>query len=211
MDMMRIPLLGLLLSGYLALPGCAGGGGGLGTIGDILGGVGLPGTGTPEQGQLSAEVQSVDTRQQQIHLRTQEGQSGTVFYDQSTVVVYRQEQYPVTALERGDLVLVQVQQDSRNNLYASRIDVQQSVQERTGTTSPGGGGLQQFAGRVGQIDYERGYFELQTDYSGTLTVSLPYNPPSATVDQFRRLRRGDTVRIEATPVSNDRVELYRFI
>ena len=55
----------------------------------------------------------------------------------------------------------------------------------------------QFTGRVGQIDYERGLFILQTQ-NGNYTVSLPYNPPQATVDYFRRLRTGDNVRLEAT-------------
>jgi hypothetical protein len=55
-----------------------------------------------------------------------------VRYDQQTAVVYQNQQYPVTALEQGDVVNLQVVQNGSNDLYASRIDVVQSVQDRTG-------------------------------------------------------------------------------
>ena len=91
------------------------------------------------------------------------------------------------------------------------VNVQQSVQERTGQGGAGGvGQMQQFTGRVGQVDYQRGMFQLQTSYSGNVVVTLPYNPSSTTVNQFNRLRNGDSVRLEGTQVGNGRVELYRF-
>lgn len=195
----------------VALSGCAGTN--LGALGDILGGAmgGMGGAG--QQGQLVVEVQGVDTRQQVIAVRTEQGQQGNVLYDQNTIVVYQNQQYPVTALERGDVVAMQVQQTQQGAPYASRIDVQQSVQERTGQTTGGVGGtgqMQQMYGRVGQVDYERGTFQLQTQ-QGTYVVQMPYNPGPATNDYFRRLRSGDTVRLEGTIVANGRVELYRFI
>jgi hypothetical protein len=189
----------------VTLTGCAGTG--LGAIGDVLGGV-LGGVGGPQQGQLRAEIQGVDSRQGVIHVRTENGQSARVGYDRNTVVVYRQQQYPVDALERGDLVSMQVQQADRNDLYTSRIDVQQSVQERTGTA--GGASLQQVDGRVGQIDQSRGFFELQTQH-GTYTVVMPSNATGATVDAFRRLRSGQSVRIEGTVQGTSRIDLLRFL
>lgn len=196
----------------VALSGCAGTN--LGALGDILGGAmgGMGGAGQ-QQGQLVVEVQGVDTRQQVIAVRTQQGQQGNVLFDQNTIVTYQNQQYPVTALERGDVVAMQVQQTQQGAPYASRIDVQQSVQERTGQTTGGVGGtgqVQQMYGRVGQVDYERGMFQLQTQ-QGTYVVQMPYNPGPATNDYFRRLRTGDTVRMEGTVVGNGRVELYRFI
>jgi hypothetical protein len=202
----------------VALSGCAGTN--LGALGDILGGAmgGMGGAGQ-QQGQLVVEVQGVDTRQQVIAVRTQQGQQGNVIFDQNTVVVYQNQQYPVTALERGDVVAMQVQQTQQGAPYASRIDVQQSVQERTGQTSGNGtyggtsggmGQLQQLYGRVGQVDYNRGMFQLQTQ-QGTVVVQMPYDPGPATNDYFRRLRTGDTVRMEGTFTGNGRVELYRFI
>lgn len=100
-----------------------------GLLGDILGGSGLPGGGQ-QQGQLEAEIQQVDAQRQLIQIRTRDGQTGSVLFDRNTVVVYRQEQYPVTALERGDLVLMQVRETRDGSLYVSRVDVTQSIQER---------------------------------------------------------------------------------
>jgi hypothetical protein len=193
-----------------ALSGCAGTN--LGALGDILGGAmgGMGGAG--QQGQVVVEVQGVDTRQQVIAVRTQEGQQGNVHFDQNTVVTYQNQQYPVTALERGDVVAMQVQQTQQGAPYVSRIDVQQSVQDRTGQTSGGtmGGQYQQMYGRVGQVDVGRGMFQLQTQ-QGTYVVEMPYNPGAANDDYFRRLRQGDTVRLEGTVIGSGRVQLYRFL
>jgi hypothetical protein len=212
MSLLSLGRRGVALAAVLAASGCAGGGlGGLGGLGDILAGAaGLPGSGQ-QQGQVVAEVQGLDTQRQLIQLRTQDGQTGSVQYDQNTVVVYQQQQYQVSNLERGDVVAIQVRQTGQGGAYASRIDVQQSVQERTGQGGAGGvGQVQQFSGRVGQVDYQRGMFQLQTSYSGNVVVTLPYNPSSTTVNQFNRLRNGDSVRLEGTQVGNGRVELYRF-
>ena len=196
----------------VALSGCAGTN--LGQLGDILGGAmgGMGGAG--QQGQMVVEVQGVDARQQVIAVRTEQGQQGNVMFDQNTVVTYQNQQYPVTALERGDVVAMQVQQTQQGAPYVSRIDVQQSVQERNGQTSGGTyggqGQMQQIYGRVGQIDHNRGMFQLQTQ-QGTFVVTLPYNPGNATTDYFHRLRTGDTVRMEGTVTGQGRIELYRFI
>jgi hypothetical protein len=194
-----------------ALTGCAGSN--LGALGDILGGA-MGGAGQQQQGQVVVEVQGVDTRQQVIQVRTQDGQQGNVMFDQNTVVSYQNQQYPVTALERGDVVAMQLQQTQQGQTYVSQIVVQQSVQERTGQggqgTVGGSGQMQQMYGRVGQIDHNRGMFQLQTQ-QGTVTVTLPYNPGNATTDYFNRLRTGDNVRLEGTFTGQGRVELYRFI
>lgn len=205
--MNRIGMAAKVATAALLLTTAACGGNTLGTLGDILGGaVGQPGA--QSSGELRAEVRSIDTQRQEIQVATEQGQTGAVRYDQNTAVTYRQQQYQVSALERGDVVRMQVQETSQGALYVSRIEVEQSVQERSGNT--GTGALQQYTGRVGQIDYDRGVFLLQTQ-NGNLTVSLPYNPPQATVDYFRRLRSGDTVRLEATSVGTARVEIYRFL
>jgi hypothetical protein len=208
---MRLLLAGrraAVLVALLAASGCAGTN--LGALGDILGGAaGLPGSGSQGQ-QVVAEVQGVDTRQQLLQVRTQDGRTGSLLYDQNTLVVYQQQQYQVTNLDPGDVVAIQVQQTNQGAAYAARIDVQQTVQERTGQAGGTAGQLQQLTGRVGQVDQQRGWFTLQTSYAGTVTVTLPYNPGSATVQQFNRLRSGDSVRIEGTPVGSGRVELYRF-
>lgn len=182
--------------------GCAGS-----PLGEILGGVLSPqGTSGNEVG---AEVRSVDTRSQQLHLRLQNGQSATVLFDNRTQVVYQQQQYPVTALEAGDYVVVRLQQTQNGQAYTDYIYVQQSVQDRTGGGGVGGAGYQRLEGNVGAVDYSRGLFELRSQ-GRTVTVSLPYNPGAAAADQFRRLRQGDYVRVEGRYVTNTRFELDRF-
>jgi hypothetical protein len=189
------------VAAVLTVSGC--GGNTLGTLGDVLGTVlGQPaGTGAA---QVAVEIRSVNTQQQLIQVATQDGQTGAVRYDQNTVVVYRQQQYPVTALERGDLAVMHVQ-DVQGTPYATRIDVQQSAQERGGT-----GSVVQLSGRIAQIDHNAGSFVLQTS-QGNLTVSLPYNAPQATVNYFRQLRVGHDVRVEVTPIATGRAEVHRFL
>jgi hypothetical protein len=123
---MRRTSLSTLAAGLVLLSGCAG----LGSIGDILGSIGGTGQQQQQQGQMQVEVQQIDTNGQRIYIRTQNGQSGYVRFDSQTQVVYRQQRYPVTALERGDIVVMQVQQISQNELYASHIDVRQSARDR---------------------------------------------------------------------------------
>lgn len=185
----------------LGLSACAGNLGGLGDIGDILGGT-LGGG----QNQVRAEIQGIDTNRQTIEVVTEDNQRGAVRYDGNTQVIYRQQQYPVTALERGDIVVMQIQQGTSGETYVGRIDVEQSVQERSG----GSGQLQTVSGSVSQIDRSQGAFLLRTQQGSTVTVTLPYNPASQTVDRFNRLRQGDYVTVEGTFISQSRLEIYRF-
>lgn len=193
----------LALGAALLLSGCAGN-----QLGEIIGAA----TGQPSadaSGTAQAEIQGINTQQQTIQVVTQSGQSGSVRYDDRTVVVYRNEQYPVTSLERGDLVLLTLQ-EVQGTTYVSRVDVQQSVQERTGSSSTSPSNVVQYSGLVSQINQTNGTFVMQTT-NGNVTVSLPYNPPQATLDYFRRLRNGDSVRLEAIPLASSRVEIYRFL
>ncbi|HEX8392195.1 MAG TPA: hypothetical protein VF665_07580 [Longimicrobium sp.] len=220
MSMMNVAKRAAACAMVLATTACAGGG--LGGLEQVLGGV--LGAGQQQGGQIVAEVQGVDTRNQIIRVTTQQGQTGDLRYDQNTVVSYQNQRYDVTALERGDVVALQIQQTQNGQAYVQQVVVQQSVQDRGGVSSGGstggtyggntgttsGNNIRQFAGRVGQIDYNQGWFTLQTSNAGTVTVSLPYNPGQAASDQFRRLRQGDSVRLEANVLSNNRVELYRF-
>lgn len=97
----------------------------LGSLGNILGSV-LGGQGAQQQ-QIDAEVQQLDARDGRLYVRTQDGRTGTIRVDSRTQVVYNNQQYPVTALERGDIVRIQLQQTRNNELYATRIDVLRSA------------------------------------------------------------------------------------
>ncbi|MGH7476647.1 MAG: hypothetical protein ACRELD_10185 [Longimicrobiales bacterium] len=181
-----------------ALLGGCGGLGGLGDIGDIFGGGG--------GGEIVAEVQSVDTRNRAIEVRTQQGDQGAIRYDDRTVVMYRGQQYPPTALERGDVIEAQLQQTAGGEYYAQHIDVLQSVQERTGS----GGQTQSFDGTVGNIDVQNGIFEFRDAAGQSWIVQMPFNASSQDRYTFERLRRGDRVRFRGQVVAQGRITLSQF-
>lgn len=196
--------LALLTACTLTVGACAGG---LGPLGDILGGMGGA---SPQggSGTVVGEVQSVDTRARTIEIVTEQGQRGAVAYDERTVVYYQNQQYEVTALERGDIVALNVQ-PAGQSYYASTIEVRQSVQERGGSGGVSGRG-QAYDGTVGGIDRSRGLFELREQNGRTWVVEMPYSPSREDRYVFERLRSGERVRFEGEVIGNGRIELLRF-
>ena len=175
-------------------------------LGSVLGG---PGAGSAQTGQVEAEIRAVNTSSQELDIRTTDGQDARIRYDNQTRVIYQDQEYPVTALEYGDLVVMNVQQ-SGNTYYTDVIQVRQSVQDRSGAGSnTGSGQLSRISGTVGQIDYDRGLFELRTG-SATIAVSMPFGASPADADYFRRLRTGDSVTVEGRYITQNRFELERF-
>jgi FtsP/CotA-like multicopper oxidase with cupredoxin domain len=189
---------GAVLLSAVALSACAQ----AGTLGDILGGV----MNAPAQ-TLTGTIQGVDTRAYQVFVRTSDNQTVAVSYDDRTSVVYQQQNYPVTALERGDEVTLRLTNASNNTYYTDRIDVTRSASGTGGTTS---GNVQSVQGTVRQMDMTNGAFTLSTTTNGVLTVTLPYNPRSSDLDRFRNLRSGDYVRLYGIYLTNSRVELQQF-
>lgn len=187
-----------------ALAGCSGGG--LGDLGDILTGGGSQ----PQSGTLTVEVQEVQPNQQQIVVETQEGQQGAILYDQNTQVVYENEQYPVSALEYGDIVDMRVQQ-VQQGYYTDLIEVRTTVQERqggqTGTTQPD---VYQLEGTIGTIDLQQWMFTLDMTQGGTLAVYLPESAGQSTRDRLRQYRSNDYVRVEVRPLDQERAELVQW-
>jgi hypothetical protein len=186
----------LAFSAALIAGGCAQ----AGTLGDILGGV----LNSPAQ-TLAGTVQGVDSRAQQIFIRTSDNQTVAVSYDDRTDVVYQNQNYQVTALESGDQVNLRIQSTTNGGYYTDRIDVTSSS-----SNSTTGGNVQTLQGTVRQVDLSNGYFTLATSNQGVLTVTLPYNPRSSDLDRFRSLRAGDYVRLYGIYLSNSRVELRQF-
>ena len=194
----------------LALAATACGGGGLGALGDILGGGGAGGTAQPQSGTLTAEVQEVRTQQQQIIVRTQDGQEGAVLFDRNTQVIYQNERYEVPALEYGDVVEMRIQ-EVQQGLYTDMIQVVQSVQERRGGTTGGSGAsdVHRIEGTIDQIDLSRWMFTLNMTQGGTLPVYLD-NPTSAERNRLREYRSGDYVRVEVRAIDEQSAELVRW-
>ena len=173
-----------------------------GSLGNVLGSV----LGGGQQNQVSGIVQGVDTRNQQIGLQQSNGQTVAIAYDNQTQVVYNNQKYPVTSLDRGDQVTARIQNANNGAYYTDLVQVDQPVQGSNTTT---GGNVQTLQGTVRQIDFQNGLFTM--DVSSTrLTVSMPYSPSRTDLDRFQRLRSGDVVRIAAVPLNNTRVELRQF-
>ena len=193
----------------LALLTTACGGGGLGDLGEILtGGSPSPG-GQGQAGTLAAEIQEVRQQQQQIIVRTQDGQQGAILFDGNTQVVYQDQQYPVTALEQGDIVDMRVQ-EIQQGYYTDLIQVRTPVQERQGNAGTTATDVHQIEGTIGSIDLERWTFTLNMTQGGTVQVVLPSNSPASARDRLRQYRAGDYVQIVARAISQQQAELVQF-
>ena len=172
-------------------------------LGSILGGVG---GGSPQSNQVSGYIEGVDTRSQQIAIQTQSGQRVMLLFDNQTAVVYQNQNYPVTALERGDQVTARIQSTSGGAYYTDLVQVDRSVSSTGGAAS---GNVQSLEGTVGQIDRANGAFRLDGN-NASVIVSLPYNARQTDVNRFNNLRVGDRVRFYGVFLNNSRVELRQF-
>jgi hypothetical protein len=161
-----------------------------------------------------AEVERINTGSREISLRPNDGRTRVVGYSTDARVLYRGREYPVTQLEAGDIVAMQLRQDSRGNSFTDLIRVQESIrdrdQSRGGIIRPGTG-IQTVDGRVEQVDFQRSSFEIRDPSRERLLVSLPDNARRSDVDRFRALRSGDYVRVEGRFLDRERFELEGFL
>ena len=115
----------LVLTALMLTAACGsmGGDGGLGSIGDII--LGSPSSTTTSD--VRGEVTYVDTSARRIDLDVtyinnlrdnNNGQRGSIYYDNETRVVYQNNTYNVTDLERGDEISVVGVND--NGRYVAR-------------------------------------------------------------------------------------------
>jgi len=163
-------------------------------------------TGVPIGGNLRGEVSWVDQRRREIGIRSGWGGAESVRYDSRTKVVYRQRNYRVTDLERGDLVTVMVDSNSRGGPYARTVRVERSV--RDGGRSSDRARVQRFDGRVTWIDRQRREFGIES--GRTERVVTVRARDRDTQRRFERLRRGNRVRFEGVSVGRNVIELRRF-
>jgi len=178
--------------------------------------IALVGRSTLELGQdeFVAEVERLNTSSREIHLRPNNSRTRVVGYTADARVVFRGREYPVTQLESGDVVVMQLRQDSRGNSYTDLIRVQESIRDRDqsrGDTSRAGTGIQTMDGRVEQVDFQRSSFEIRGQSRERVIVSLSDNARRSDVDRFRALRSGDYVRVEGRFLNRERFELDSFL
>jgi hypothetical protein len=154
------------------------------------------------------EVQFVDTRTREIEIRDDSGRTVTMRYDSNTKVVFQQRNYPVANLEPGDYIAARVQQEGDGRYFTQTITVREARQERASNTPAR---LDRTSGRVEYIDARHGTFELRDTRQRLIVVSIDFNASHDVSERFKRLRNGDTVRIEGKFVGQDRFELGNFL
>jgi len=168
----------------------------------------------PVQDEIVATVERINTGSREISLRPNDGRTRVVGYSTDARVMYRGREYPVSQLEAGDVVVMQLRQDSRGNSYTDLIRVQESIRDRDqsrGDTSRPATGIQTVDGRVEQVDFQRNSFEMRDQSRERVLVSLPDNARRSDVDRFRGLRSGDYVRVEGRFLDRERFELDGFL
>src|SRR5262245_24927136 len=198
---MKFWLLGVLSLAILAATGCNE----LSQIG------GLGDYGVFGNSDVVGEVESVDSRAREIEIRTDSGRTAVVRYDDQTQVIYRQRNYSVANLERGDYVAARVQRNRDGRDFADTITVRESVQERSGTGRQTGSRLDRLEGRVESVDPRRGTFDIRDSGNRVIIVSVGFNAPRPVRDRFDRLRSGDYVRIEGRAAGSDQFDLENFL
>ena len=197
--------IGLLL-GFSLLLGCVAGP----TLHETRRGESLPGPDTTLQpGEIRAEVVQVTPNRNEIQIREADNRTRVLRYDPArTRVTYQGRDYSVENLEAGDVIAFQT--FGRDNTIDT-IRVQQPVQARaaSGSVRPGSGLArgEVLEGTVDRIDYDRGIFDVRTRDRGTITVALPFNARPSDVDAFRRLRNGDSVRLEGEFINRDNFQV----
>lgn len=179
--------------------------GGLGGLGNILGGVlGQPST------EVGATVQNVDTRNQVISVTQSNGQSLGLYYDNRTRVLYQNQLYNVTSLEYGDQIVAHLIDQGNGSYYTDSVYVTAPVNGSTTTNGSANGAVMSMQGTVRQIDRNAGWFAIDGGNGVQITVTLPYRANSNDVNRFNGLRVGDYVRFYGVYVNSNRMELRGF-
>ena len=162
--------------------------------------------------EIVGEITAIDSRLRHSLFRparevSRRASTQTIRYDDNTRVLYRGREHPVSSLEVGDIVALQVwHRDHARN--ADLIRVQQSRRDRDVAATRTE--IQRIEGTVERIE-SRHEFELRDRSGAKVIVSLPPNPRESVVSQVERLRRGDNVLGEGRYVGRDRFELENLL
>ena len=113
-----------------------------------------------------------------------------ILYDNQTKVVYNNQSYPVTSLDRGDQVTARIQ-NTNNGYYTDLVQVDRPVQGSAGTATAVGQRADD-PGHGPQIDHQNGLFTMDVSNGARLTVSMPYSPSRTDLTKFQNLRSGDS-------------------
>jgi len=164
-----------------------------------------PGAGVGDV-ELVGNVEGLDTRHEEIFLRTDEGRDRVVKYHRGTRVLIDGREYPVRELRTEDRVAMQIREDPRGQDYTDLIHVRFRDHSRVSE-----GKTTIVEGMVERVNGPRGILELHPRFGAPLRIVLPYNPPRQMEEKFHRIRAGDYVRVEGSMVAEDRLILRAFL
>jgi hypothetical protein len=153
---------------------------------------------------ITATVNGLDPKLEEIYLRTARNQHYVVNYTKDTRVLDRGRSLPVADLKIGNQVRVELRENIGRRLYADRITLESA------STANSTIGVRTVEGTVERIVPERGFLELRALNGDLLTVYVPEATSAAIKDRFNKIRVGDQVRLEGERLSEDRLELLAF-
>ena len=166
-----------------------------------------------QPGEVGAEVTALDPSRREIRVRTDDGRTRVLVYDRAdTLVTYHGRDYRVDQLEAGDLIAFRTRGRDRDEIASIRI--QEPVQARAGSTIARRAVVPRaevVEGTVERVQHDKGLFEVLPRTGPSVTVSVPYNARTADVENFRRLRRGDYVRVEGEFTNPENLQLSSFL
>lgn len=191
----RVALAAVLMA---SLAACGGG---------LLGGGGAGPYERPESTTLTGEVERIEEYANEVDIWTSDRRIVTVRYEEDTPVYYEGTRYEPEALERGDVIRVEVKRTATGGWLAERIDVEVARQDREAREErPEGRDDPYFepderrsvSGEILSIDIDRRRMEVDTE-QGRRTLTFGRGTPvyfRGQEAEVANLEPGDVVRAE---------------
>lgn len=161
---------------------------------------------------VRGEIERVDFPSRRIYLRPNGSDRRVVAYSTDAKVLYRGREYPLTRLETGDVVALQLKRDARGDSYTDLVRVQENVREQSRSEGRSAAPrIQTLSGRVDRIDVRGNSFDLDDQQNQPVLVVLSESARDSDRERLRRLKDGDRVRIEGRFMGRDQFELLSFL
>lgn len=158
--------------------------------------------GPPER--VTATIDGVDHQLRELYLLAEGNQHYVVRYLSGTRVMAQGRDHPASSLRAGDRVEVELREGADSRLNADQVRVIGSSGARATTR------FRDVEGTVERVSLQRGMIELRTRNGELLTIYVPESSSAETKDRFYRVWIGDYLRLEAEPLSENRLELLAF-
>ncbi|MGE5216386.1 MAG: hypothetical protein ACM3SP_05200 [Chloroflexota bacterium] len=165
------------------------------------------------QPDVVGSVDRVDLAARRLYLHPNGGESRVITYSRDAQIFYRGRLYPMTRLAPGDVVAMQMKQDTRGESYVDLIRVREESagardKRKDFASAPR---IETLAGKVRSVNRRDNSFELDDRLGQMVSVALSENVRNSDRDRFQTLHSGDHVRIEGKFIGDDRFEMLSFL